>query len=184
MTNSSQPLRLVTGHDSDGNSIVVSHGPVPNVITPIPGARLYEMWRTPDCPVPVDNGPDLTVGNNNLQPGSRGTVFRVCDIPPDPEEGSAEGHGQHEAFFSNLGDVHASTGSETAPHPMMHRTETVDYGVVLDGEITLVLDKSETVLGPGSVVIQRGTNHAWANRSGRVCRMLFVLIDGQYALPE
>jgi uncharacterized cupin superfamily protein len=57
----------------------------------------------------------------------------------------------------------------------------VDYGIVIDGEMTLVLDEGEVLLRPGSVVVQRGTNHAWANRSGRVCRMLFVLVDGAYA---
>ena len=63
---------------------------------------------------------------------------------------------------------------------MMHRTEAVDYGIIIEGEITLVLDDSEVLLRSGSVVIQRGTNHAWANRSGKVCRMLFVQIDGRY----
>jgi uncharacterized cupin superfamily protein len=62
----------------------------------------------------------------------------------------------------------------------MHRTETVDYGIVIEGELTLVLDDSEVQLKPGSVVVQRGTNHAWANRSGKPCRMLFVLVDGAY----
>jgi uncharacterized cupin superfamily protein len=56
----------------------------------------------------------------------------------------------------------------------------VDYGVVIEGEIVLVLDDSEVNLKPGSVVIQRGTNHAWANRSDRICRMLFVLVDGKF----
>ncbi|MEG1326124.1 MAG: cupin domain-containing protein, partial [Janthinobacterium sp.] len=67
-----------------------------------------------------------------------------------------------------------------SPHPLMHRTESIDYGVVIDGELTLVLDEGEVLLQAGSVVVQRGTNHAWANRSGRTCRMLFVLIAGQY----
>jgi uncharacterized cupin superfamily protein len=71
----------------------------------------------------------------------------------------------------------------SSPHPLMHRTESIDYGVVIEGEMTLVLDGDEVELKPGSVVVQRGTNHAWANRSGRPCRMLFVLIDAQYA-PE
>jgi uncharacterized cupin superfamily protein len=62
----------------------------------------------------------------------------------------------------------------------MHRTETIDYGIVVSGEMTLVLDKGETLLKEGDVVIQRGTNHAWANRSGRPCRMLFILVDGQF----
>ena len=66
-----------------------------------------------------------------------------------------------------------------APHPLMHRTESVDYAIVLSGEIHLVLDDSETLLHEGDVVIERGTNHAWANRSGQPCRMLFVLIDGK-----
>jgi uncharacterized cupin superfamily protein len=63
---------------------------------------------------------------------------------------------------------------------LMHRTESVDYGIVIDGEMTLVLDDSEVLLKQGSVVVQRGTNHAWANRSGRPCRMLFVLVDGSF----
>ena len=63
---------------------------------------------------------------------------------------------------------------------MMHRTETLDYGIVLEGEIYLVLDDSETLLKPGDVVIQRGTNHAWSNRSDRVCRMAFILLDGRF----
>ena len=67
-----------------------------------------------------------------------------------------------------------------SPHPLMHRTETVDYGIVISGEMTLVLDKGERLLRAGDVVIQRGTNHAWANRSGKPCRMLFVLVDGRY----
>jgi uncharacterized cupin superfamily protein len=63
----------------------------------------------------------------------------------------------------------------------MHRTETVDYGIVVSGEITLVLDKGEANLKAGDVVIQRGTNHAWANRSGKPCRMLFMLVDGRFS---
>jgi uncharacterized cupin superfamily protein len=85
----------------------------------------------------------------------------------------------HEAF-AQIGDVAASTVRADSPHPLMHRTESVDYGVVIEGELTLVLDDSEVLLRPGSVVVQRGTNHAWANRSGRTCRMLFVLVDGTY----
>ena len=67
-----------------------------------------------------------------------------------------------------------------SPHPLMHRTETIDYGIVIAGEITLVLDRGKTLLKEGDVVIQRGTNHAWANRSGRPCRMLFILVDGEF----
>jgi uncharacterized cupin superfamily protein len=82
--------------------------------------------------------------------------------------------------FSQIGDEAASTVKAHSPHPLMHRTESVDYGVVIEGELTLVLDDSEVQLLPGTVVVQRGTNHAWANRSGKPCRMLFVLVDGRY----
>jgi uncharacterized cupin superfamily protein len=85
-----------------------------------------------------------------------------------------------QAAFAQIGDRDASTVKADSPHPLMHRTETVDYGVVIDGELTLVLDEGEVLLRPGSVVVQRGTNHAWANRSGRPCRMLFVLVAGAY----
>ena len=84
--------------------------------------------------------------------------------------------------FTEIGDAHASTVEDDSPHPLMHRTESVDYGVVISGEMTLVLDKSETALREGDVVIQRGTNHAWANRSGKPCRMLFILVDGRFEL--
>ncbi len=85
----------------------------------------------------------------------------------------------HDAF-SQIGDAAASTVQAGSPHPLMHRTESVDYGVVIEGELTLVLDTGEVQLRPGSVVVQRGTNHAWANRSGAPCRMLFVLVDGRF----
>ena len=62
----------------------------------------------------------------------------------------------------------------------MHRTETVDYGIVIEGEITLLVDEGETLVRAGDIVVQRGTNHAWANRSGRTCRIAFILIDGQF----
>ena len=110
----------------------------------------------------------------------RGTRIRFVDIPPDTPELLARSAADMQAGFREIGDAGASTANESAPHPLMHRTETVDYGVVIEGELTLVLDTQEVPLKAGSVVVQRGTNHAWANRSGRPCRMLFVLIDGAY----
>ena len=77
--------------------------------------------------------------------------------------------------------AHASTADEKdSPHPLMHRTRTVDYRIVLSGEVYLVLDKQETLLKAGDVVVQRGTNHAWSNRSTEPCKMTFVLIDGKW----
>ncbi len=174
--------RVVTGHDADGKAVVASNGPLPTVaeITAIPGTVFHEVWATSGTPAPVDNGPDPTAGPLMLPPPKQSTRIRFVDIPPDSAEFLAHGAQRMGEAFAQIGDAAASTVKAGSPHPLMHRTESVDYGIVIDGEMTLVLDDSEVLLKPGSVVVQRGTNHAWANRSGRPCRMLFVLVDGAY----
>ncbi|MFD0668356.1 cupin domain-containing protein [Ramlibacter sp. MAHUQ-53] len=174
--------RVVTGHDGNGKAILASHGALPTVerIAAIPGTVFHEVWSTQGAPCPVDNGPDPTLGPLRLPPPKGGTRIRFVDIPPDTEEFLAQGAQRMGEAFRQIGDAAASTVRADSPHPLMHRTESVDYGIVIEGEMTLVLDDSEVLLTPGSVVVQRGTNHAWANRSGRVCRMLFVLVDGRY----
>ncbi len=178
-------IRTVTGHDADGKAVVISHGPLPHVaeIAAIPGTVFHEVWCTQGSPVTVDNGADPSLGALQLKPPAQGTRMRFVDIPPDTEDFLREGAARMHDAFSQIGDTAASTVKARSPHPLMHRTESVDYGIVIEGEMTLVLDDSEVPLRAGSVVIQRGTNHAWANRSGRPCRMLFILIDGAYA-PE
>jgi quercetin dioxygenase-like cupin family protein len=174
--------RVVTGHDDKGKAIVSSDGPLPTVVelTAIPGTLFHEVWSTSGAPAPIDNGPDPTLGPLLLAPPKQGTRLRFVDVPADTPEFLAHGAATVSAVFSQTGDASASTVKADSPHPLMHRTQTVDYGVVIEGEITLVLDDSEVTLAAGSVVIQRGTNHAWANRSGRPCRLLFVLVDGVY----
>jgi len=174
--------RVVTGHDAQGNAVITSNGPLPVVaeIKAIPGTVFHEVWATTGAPVRVDNGPDPTTGPLTLPPPALGTRFRFVDIPPDSEELFSRSAEQLRAGFSEIGDMAASTADRGAPHPLMHRTQSVDYGVVMEGEITLVVDQGEVQLRAGSVVVQRGTNHAWANRSGKPCRMLFVLVDGTY----
>jgi mannose-6-phosphate isomerase-like protein (cupin superfamily) len=174
--------RVVTGHDADGKAIVASNGPLPHVaeITAVPGTVFHEVWSTGATPAPVDNGPDPTTGALWLPPPKQGTRIRFVDIPPDTDQLLRQGAATLQVAFGQFGDAHASTAKAGSPHPLMHRTETVDYGVVIEGELTLVLDDSEVALKPGSVVVQRGTNHAWANRSGKPCRMLFVLVDGSF----
>ena len=175
--------RVVTGHDTAGQAVVASNGPLPTVveIAAIPGTVFHEVWSTTGSPAPVDNGPDPTLGTLRLPPPKSGTRIRFVDIPPDTAEFLAHGAARMKDAFSQIGDEKASTVKLQSPHPLMHRTESVDYGVVIEGELTLVLDHGEVLLRPGSVVVQRGTNHAWANRSAKPCRMLFVLVDGHYA---
>ena len=174
--------RVVTGHDDDGKAIVASDGALPTVheIAAIPGTIFHEVWCTEGAPAPVGNGPDPTLGPIRLPPPRLGTRIRFVDIPPDTEHFLRQGAERMQAAFSQIGDAAASTVEADSPHPLMHRTQSVDYGIVIDGEMTLVLDQVETVLKAGDVVIQRGTNHAWANRSGRPCRVLFILVDGAF----
>ncbi len=174
--------RVVTGHDADGKAIVASNGPLPTVVelSTIPGTVFHEVWATSGTPAPVDNGADPSTEPLMLPPPKQGTRMRFVDIPPDTPEFLAHGAARMKQAFSQIGDEKASTVKADSPHPLMHRTESIDYGIVMEGEMTLVLDDSEVLLKPGSVVVQRGTNHAWANRSGKPCRMLFVLVDGRY----
>ncbi|MCF1460786.1 cupin domain-containing protein [Agrobacterium vitis] len=182
MTQFPDITRIVTGHASDGRSILSEVGPLPKVveIDAIPGTVFHEVWSTGESPVRIDNGADPTIGPLILPPPAGGTRIRFVDIPPDTEDFLKTGAERMNVAFEQLGDKAASTVEEHSPHPLMHRTESVDYGIVIEGEMTLVLDDGEVLLKQGSVVIQRGTNHAWANRSGKTCRMLFILIAGVY----
>jgi mannose-6-phosphate isomerase-like protein (cupin superfamily) len=174
--------RVITGHDAAGKAIVSANTPVPTVveIKAIPGTTFHEIWSTTATPAPIGNGADPTLGTLTLPPPKNGTRIRFVDIPPDTKEFLEKGAERMNAAFTQIGDAKASTVNKRSPHPLMHRTESVDYGVVIAGEIVLILDDSEVPLKTGDVVIQRGTNHAWANRTNEMCRMLFMLVDGEY----
>jgi mannose-6-phosphate isomerase-like protein (cupin superfamily) len=173
--------RVVTGHDADGKAIVVSNGPLSAIreLAAIPGMIFHEVWETRGVPVPVDNGADPTGGPLAHQAPKDGARIRFVDFPPDSSY-LAQAEARMKELFEEVNDVTALTVKADSPHPMMHRSEAVDYGIVIEGEMTLILDDSEVLLKPGSVVIQRGTNHAWANRSDKLCRMLYIQMDGQY----
>lgn len=180
--NNGQVRRVVTGHDSEGKAIVSSDGFAPNVIAHPhrPGYFSTQIWTTLASPAPVGFEADPTDRKLPLAPPPGGTVIRVIEFPPEPESvRSMSAEDAHRAFAA-IGGRDASTFKPGALHPFMHRTESVDYGLVLSGEIHLVLDDSETLLRAGDVVVQRGTNHAWSNRSGAPCHMAFILVDGRF----
>ena len=178
-----QIRRVVTGHDASGKAVVLSDGPVPTIHSnPIrPGQLSFEVWKTHAMPVPIDAAePEPTAGARSLQPPPHGTLFRISVVPPESEETRKLTPEQARELFRKSGAGEASTFGSGGRHPMMHRTETVDYAVVLEGEITLLLDEGDVHLKAGDVVIQRGTSHAWSNRSGKNVKMLYVLIDGKF----
>jgi mannose-6-phosphate isomerase-like protein (cupin superfamily) len=179
--------RVVTGHDETGKAIVLSDGLTPTLKTnPLrPGHRSTEIWRTNAAPAPITREePDPTLaGPRTIHPAPRGTVIRVAEWAPESEAIRNLSAEQAREIFRAMGNAHASTYGRGGRHPIMHRTETLDYAVILEGELTLVLDEEDVPLRAGDVVIQRGTNHSWRNLSDRPCRILFVLIDGRFA-PE
>ena len=174
--------RVVTGHDANGKAVILSDGAAPFVHTSDlrPGYASTDVWRTYDTPAriaPVEAEP--TLGPRRQLPTKRGTVIRINTLVPDATQKFDAGNVKE--LFAGMGNAAASTFEQNARHPMMHRTESVDYGIVLEGEIVLVLDDTETTVRAGEVVVQRGTNHAWSNRSNKPCKMAFILLDGIFA---
>jgi hypothetical protein len=177
--------RVVTGHDRAGKAIIQSDGPPGRIqVVGDNGPTFYEIWNTREAPASIDrDGTEPAEARLTLTPPRHGTRIRVLDIPPETPEEMAKVDAQTaRRLFAEIGAASASThgGSQTR-HPYMHRTESIDYGIVLEGEITLIVDEGETTVRAGDIVVQRGTNHGWANRSGRNCRIAFILVDGVFA---
>lgn len=178
--------RVVTGHDAGGKAIVIADGLAPAVRTnPLrPGHVSVDLWKTAATPAILQaEEPDPTLGPKQIHPPFGGTVIRISEIAPETEAIRSLDAEKAREVFRAMGNEGASTAGRGGRHPFMHRTETIDYAVVLEGEIVLLLDDADVPLKAGDVVIQRGTNHAWSNRSDKPCRMLYVLIDGKFA-PE
>lgn len=174
--------RVVTGHDDQGQAVVALQGaPAQSIaIKAVPGTVFHELWRTTQCPAHLDNAADPVTGPLQLSPPPAGSLIRVVDIPPDSVQNQVSA-AQAAAAFAEIGQAHAGTGTPDSRHRLMHRTQTLDYGIVTEGEVWLVLDDSEVRLQRGDVVVQRGTNHAWSNRTEQMARMVFILLDGRYA---
>ena len=171
--------RIVTGHAVDGAATIIEDGPAPlDLRNPDrPGFVLRNLWRTTESPVEVA-APDTVVEQQGLLPPRGGSVLRVIDFPPEPTDPKALRRQLEASFRSNYPDADHTGSDEEQPHPGMHRTATVDYAIILHGSIHAVLDDCETEMHAGDILIQRGTNHAWSNRSGEMARIAFILIDG------
>jgi hypothetical protein len=161
--------RIVTGRDATGRSVVAQDDAMPT--DPF---GLTDFWQTEAQAAPDAAGePDRPT---RLEPPVRGTRFRFFAVPPEPEGVSAD---QYEALAATAFAALDAGGCrvDTRRHPLMHMTRTIDYIVVLRGEITLLLDDAEVPLKPFDVVIQRGTNHAWVNRGTEPALLMGVLVD-------
>lgn len=170
--------RVVTGVSESGLSCIAEDGASPAVLTvdTRPGYRVTNLWRTLAAQ-PFD-APDSVTEHQGVQPPEGGTVLRIIDVPPEPQDPESRQAAVEATFKEMFPDAHRpSAPAQTAPHPGMHKTTTVDFAIMLEGELTAILDEEETVIRAGDVLIQRGTNHAWANRSGNPARIAFVLVD-------
>lgn len=177
--------RIVTGHDAQGHAVILEDAPPPRVqrIGGPHGPWFFEVWNTRETPALIDaaSGEPPEEGIQ-LAPPPGGTRIRVLEVPPEDASIAALTPEEARAHFAEVGAADAASHSGSGSrHAFMHRTETIDYGIVLEGELTLIMDEGETVVRPGDIVIQRGTNHGWANRGSVPCRIAFILIDGKYA---
>ncbi|MEQ9662008.1 MAG: cupin domain-containing protein [Parasphingopyxis sp.] len=176
--------RIVTGHDADGYAIIQEDGAPPRAQRfgdDERATQFVELWNTRATPAPIDAASGEPAEDGIiLHPPKNGTRIRIVDfVPEDPD--TVVPPEAAKAAFTAIGAGDALRHEGDAPrHPFMHRTESIDYGIVLEGEITLLVENGETVVRAGDIVIQRGTSHAWSNRSGKPCRVCFVLIDGEF----
>jgi len=168
--------RIVTGHDASGAAIVVSDSEATNILQrpSRPGVTLTNFWLADGTPAEYDGATETCAGPFVLHPPASGSVFRCVEFEPEDPEVIKTLDGR--AAFAEMGA--AENIVEGARHPFMHRTNSVDYAVILSGEITMLLDDSEVLVRAGDVVVQRGTNHAWSNRGTETCIIAFILIDG------
>lgn len=156
--------RIVTGHDAQGRSVLVSVGAPPQFHAGAKrGVELHEIWNTAGAPALITSAVEHEPNERPLAvpPDPSGTIIRFVDYHP--------------------GHVEMLPPREDGRHPNMHRTRSIDYGIMLEGELYMIMDDQEIKLVPGDVVIQRGTDHGWANRTQEIARMAFILIDGEFS---
>jgi naringenin degradation protein FdeH len=163
---------IVTGTDASGKSVVAEDAHVT-----LGGPGNFDFWQTK----PGQSPHDLPFGRSAMkffpQPG--GTMFRLFTIPPeDPTKSPADIAAIQDWFFNEIGD--AAARADTSRHPMMHTTATVDYIVLLSGEISLLLDEGEPIrLKPFDAVVQRATNHSWVNTGREPALLMCVMVGGK-----
>ena len=174
--------RIVTGQDTHGKAMVLYDTPAP-VFHPKnrPGVEVTNLWVTAETPTNLTDATDRTQSQVALIPPANGTVFRIVEFSPEKDWIDQIDREAARESFASFGAEQALDDAEEPRHPLMHKTETIDYAIVLSGACYMVLDDSEVLVTAGDVIIQRGTNHAWSNRSDQPCRIAFVLIDRNFS---
>jgi mannose-6-phosphate isomerase-like protein (cupin superfamily) len=166
--------RVVTTIDKDGKAAALFDAAVPleSLRSPNPAG---DMWVTQAYPADFNWTEDRSKTKVGLHPPKNGTIFRIVDFVPT----TAKIDNMPIDTMMKVAGADAPKRGLPPKHPMMHRTRTVDYAIIMSGEIDMMLDDSTVHLKAGDVVVQQATNHAWINRSGAPCRVAFILMDSQ-----
>jgi mannose-6-phosphate isomerase-like protein (cupin superfamily) len=168
--------RVVTGHDNSGKSKFLMDGLAPNIkeMASMPGLALTDLWETTTTPASNAGVTDAAARPVHLEPPSGGTILRIVEFPPDSAwRKSADAR----TAFNSIGAGHAK--DQHSSDPMMHKTATVDYIIVLKGEIWAIMDTGETLLKAGDILVQRGTNHSWSVRGNEPCIVAAILVNAE-----
>jgi len=176
MALSEEVRRVVTIVDASGKAVVLLDGDNPHKVKREGRGTVSRLlWVTQETPADIAGPADRAAVKIGVAPPAGGSIFRIVDIPPTPKEVDDLPLDYHHAQHG------ASTPKRHMPprHPLMHATRTVDYAIIMQGEIDMLLDDTEFHLKAGDVLVQQGTNHAWVNRGTEVCRIAFVLIDAK-----
>jgi mannose-6-phosphate isomerase-like protein (cupin superfamily) len=168
--------RVLTGHDAGGKSTFIADGLAPNVkeMASMPGLALTDLWETRGAPASNAGDGDAATRPVRLEPPKNGTILRIVEFPPDSQWRE---RADARRAFDSIGAGHAA--DKRSSDPMMHRTSTVDYIIVLKGEIHAVMEKGETLLRAGDILVQRGTNHSWSVRGSEPCIVAAVLVNAK-----
>jgi mannose-6-phosphate isomerase-like protein (cupin superfamily) len=164
--------RIVTGHDADGKAVILLDGATPFVGQRGEGNVISLCWITNESPVDLSHTRDQANQKTGVPPPRNGSICRVVDFAPF--KGEPKGVDHHE-ILKQMGIDPATQGH--VRHAFTHRTRSIDYAIVLEGEIDMLLDDTEVHVKAGDILVQQGTNHAWVNNSAKPCRICFVLID-------
>jgi mannose-6-phosphate isomerase-like protein (cupin superfamily) len=166
--------RVVTGHDATGRSTIIFDDLAPNVMPlPLPGAVVTDAWETTTSPADNTGDADAAERPITLEPPATGSLLRIVEFPPDRMWMGTDTSG----VFDAMGGGHAKDACSA--DSLRHKTNTIDYLVVLKGEIYLVLDTGETVLRVGDILVQRGTVHSWSVRGDTPCIAAVVMIGAR-----
>jgi len=173
--------RIITGFNADGRSCFEEDGPAEmRALGARKGMFSQHVWGTSAIPCPVGE-PDQSHRAPGIMPPPGGSILHIIDYPPEPSDPE-----ERARFYENVREhvraagVNPEPGQRRfpdGPHPGMHVTDTIDYAIVLSGEIYAIMEEGETLMTAGDVLIQRGTSHAWSNRSDAPCRVAFVLVE-------